>query len=32
MEAARSQQGLESLDQVKYAVIERGGRITVVPK
>ena len=32
LEAAREQQGLESLDQIKFAVLERGGKVTVVPK
>ena len=32
LEAAREQQGLESIDQIKFAVLERGGKITVVPK
>jgi uncharacterized membrane protein YcaP (DUF421 family) len=32
MHAARQQQGLERLDQVKYAVLERNGGISVVPK
>jgi uncharacterized membrane protein YcaP (DUF421 family) len=32
LEAARQQLGLERLDQIKYAVLERGGKITVVPK
>jgi uncharacterized membrane protein YcaP (DUF421 family) len=32
LEAARSEQGLERLDQVKHAILERGGRITIVPK
>jgi uncharacterized membrane protein YcaP (DUF421 family) len=31
MEAARELQGLERLDQIKYAVVERSGRITIVP-
>ncbi|MCL4298517.1 MAG: DUF421 domain-containing protein [Anaerolineae bacterium] len=31
LEAARELQGLERLDQIKYAVLERGGKITVVP-
>jgi uncharacterized membrane protein YcaP (DUF421 family) len=31
MEAARELQGLERLDQVKYAVLERSGTITIVP-
>lgn len=30
--AARQLQGLERLDQVKYAVLERSGGITVIPK
>ena len=32
LEAARELQGLERLDDVKYAVLERGGNITIVPK
>ncbi len=32
LEAARELQGLERLDQIKYAVLERHGGITVVPK
>jgi uncharacterized membrane protein YcaP (DUF421 family) len=32
LEAARLQQGLENLDQVKLAVLERSGRISVVPR
>jgi uncharacterized membrane protein YcaP (DUF421 family) len=32
LEAARLQVGLESLDQVKLAVLERGGKISVVPR
>jgi uncharacterized membrane protein YcaP (DUF421 family) len=31
MEAARSLQGLERLDQIKHAVLERNGSITIVP-
>jgi uncharacterized membrane protein YcaP (DUF421 family) len=31
MEAARELQGLERIDQVKYAVLERAGTITIVP-
>ena len=31
LEAARQSQGLERMDQVKYAVLERGGTISVVP-
>jgi uncharacterized membrane protein YcaP (DUF421 family) len=30
MEAAR-QSGLESLDQIKYAVLERNGSISIIP-
>lgn len=32
LEAARLPQGLERLSDIKYAVLERGGKITVVPK
>jgi uncharacterized membrane protein YcaP (DUF421 family) len=32
LEAARSEQGLERMDQIKHAVLERSGRITIVPK
>jgi uncharacterized membrane protein YcaP (DUF421 family) len=32
LQAAREHQGLERLDQVKYAILERSGGITVVPK
>ncbi|ODN70106.1 DUF421 domain-containing protein [Methylobrevis pamukkalensis] len=31
LEAAREQQGLERLDQVKFAIIEVGGDISIVP-
>lgn len=31
LEAARHSQGLERMEQIKYAVLERGGNITVVP-
>jgi uncharacterized membrane protein YcaP (DUF421 family) len=31
MEAARELQGLERLEQIKYAVVERSGHITIVP-
>jgi uncharacterized membrane protein YcaP (DUF421 family) len=30
--AARLNQGLERLDQIKYAVLERNGHISVIPK
>jgi uncharacterized membrane protein YcaP (DUF421 family) len=32
LEAARQQRGLERLDQVKYAVLERGGKINIIAK
>lgn len=32
LEAAREQRGLERLDQIKFAVLERGGKITVIAK
>jgi uncharacterized membrane protein YcaP (DUF421 family) len=32
LESARSLHGLESLEQIKYAVLERNGEISVIPK
>ncbi|WP_423146470.1 DUF421 domain-containing protein [Rubrolithibacter danxiaensis] len=32
LEAARANQGLESLDQIKYAVLEKDGSISIIPK
>ena len=32
MEQARVAQGLEGLDQIKYAVLERSGSISIIPK
>ena len=32
LQAARSSQGLERLDQIKYAVLERDGQISVIPQ
>jgi uncharacterized membrane protein YcaP (DUF421 family) len=32
LEAARSTQGLERLEQVKYAVLERDGSISIISK
>lgn len=32
LEAARTQQGLQRLDQIRYAVLEVGGGISIVPK
>ena len=30
--AARERQGLERLDQIRYAVLERTGEISIIPK
>jgi uncharacterized membrane protein YcaP (DUF421 family) len=32
LEKARELQGLERLDQIKYAVVERSGGISIIPK
>ncbi|MCQ6256638.1 DUF421 domain-containing protein [Pseudomonas sp. Q11] len=32
MEAARSSQGIEKLEQIKFAIIERNGKISVIAK
>ena len=32
MQAARQLQGLERMEQIKYAVLERRGSITIIPK
>jgi len=32
LNAARGQEGLERLEQIKYAVVERNGDVTIVPK
>lgn len=32
LEAARELQGLERIDQIKYAVLEKSGGITIIPK
>jgi uncharacterized membrane protein YcaP (DUF421 family) len=32
LNAARERQGLERLDQIKYAVLERSGGITIIPQ
>lgn len=32
LEAARKLHGLERLDQIKYAILEKDGRLTIVPK
>lgn len=32
MESARQSQGLERIDQIRYAVLERDGKISIIPK
>ncbi len=32
LEAARELQGLESVEQIKYAVLERHGKISIIPR
>lgn len=32
LESARESQGLERMEQIKYAVLERAGQISIVPK
>jgi uncharacterized membrane protein YcaP (DUF421 family) len=32
MESARKSQGLERMEQIKYAVLEKSGTITIIPK
>jgi uncharacterized membrane protein YcaP (DUF421 family) len=32
MQAARTTQGLERMDQIKYAVLERTGEISIIPQ
>lgn len=32
LEASRRLEGLERLDQIEYAVLERDGEITIIPK
>lgn len=32
LEAARTKQGLERMDQIKYAVLERTGDISIIPR
>jgi len=31
MEAARSSQGIERIEQIKFAIVERNGKISVIP-
>jgi uncharacterized membrane protein YcaP (DUF421 family) len=32
MEAARSSQGIETVDEIKFAILERNGKISVIPR
>jgi len=32
LSAAREHQGLEKMDDIKYAILERDGHITIIPK
>jgi len=32
LEQARQTQGLERMEQIKYAVLERGGAISIIPR
>jgi uncharacterized membrane protein YcaP (DUF421 family) len=32
LQAARERQGVESMDQIKYSVLERTGEISIIPK
>lgn len=32
LQSARELQGLERLDQIKYAILEKDGKITIIPK
>ncbi len=32
MRSARNKQGLEHLDQIRFAVLEAGGEITIIPR
>jgi uncharacterized membrane protein YcaP (DUF421 family) len=32
LEAARQKHGIERMDQIKYAVLEKGGDISIIPK
>ncbi len=32
MEAAVEKHGLERMEQIKFAILERGGIITIIPK
>jgi len=32
LQSARSTQGLERLDQIKFAILEKTGKISIIPK
>lgn len=32
MEAARSSQGIETVEEIKFAILERNGKISVIPR
>jgi uncharacterized membrane protein YcaP (DUF421 family) len=32
MEAARSSQGIEKLEEIKFAIIERNGKISIIAR
>lgn len=32
LETARASQGLETVDQIKYAIVERNGKISIIPQ
>lgn len=32
LESAREMQGLQRLDQIRYAILEKDGKITIIPK
>lgn len=32
LEAARNSQGLSRLDQIKFAIVEKNGKISVIPQ
>jgi uncharacterized membrane protein YcaP (DUF421 family) len=31
MEVARQQEGLENLDEIKFAILEKNGKISIIP-
>ncbi|MFP3408937.1 DUF421 domain-containing protein, partial [Pseudomonas sp. SIMBA_065] len=32
LESARDSQGIESVEQIKFAIVERNGKISIIPK